>query len=221
MYTFKSKTMFNFLQRSKPYNWEKEMLIEIFRLLPSTFLRYEKQLTDGLIKRVILGSPTKKNYVGFTFNPLVSKRYEEKENNKINIIEDVLVFDLITDSFVTINIYLAFGLVIGYSSPNQKKIRINPNVIDLTKIKFQNLDNIMVEDGVALLTEEEKSLLDINDVYELTLNGKLYYHLVDIKNGDGDFVGIDSNKCIFIITHDPFEINLVEGPLSDILHRNR
>ena len=33
-----------------------------------------------------------------------------------------------------------------------------------------------------------------------------YYRLFELKNGDGNFVGMDKNKCIYLIIQDPYSI---------------
>ena len=64
---------------------------------------------------------------------------------------------------------------------------------------------------------EELAIIDKEDVYEVELNGTIYYHLQELE--DGDFIGIDQNKKIYKITHDPFEITELKGALAEILKR--
>jgi hypothetical protein len=47
------------------------------------------------------------------------------------------------------------------------------------------------------------------------LRGSLYYHLRDLE--DGDFIGIDADKIIYKITHDPFEIIPLNETLEQLL----
>ena len=55
----------------------------------------------------------------------------------------------------------------------------------------------------------------------MSLNGKTYYHVQDITDGDGDFIGIDADKNVYEFRHDPFEITLLTEPLETILKNNK
>jgi hypothetical protein len=52
-------------------------------------------------------------------------------------------------------------------------------------------------------------------VYEVILNGNVYFHIQDLE--DGDFIGIDENKAFYKITHDPFEITKIDTSLKKII----
>ncbi len=66
------------------------------------------------------------------------------------------------------------------------------------------------------MTGEERKNINIGDIYITRLDGKDYYHLKELE--DGDFIAIDTSNHIFEITHDPFEIkNLDRQLLIDIL----
>lgn len=49
----------------------------------------------------------------------------------------------------------------------------------------------------------------------------MYYHIYDLKDGDGDFIGIDEKKNVYKITHDPYEITLLEKTLIELLRENK
>ena len=67
-----------------------------------------------------------------------------------------------------------------------------------------------------MFNHEEISLLNTSDIYKIELNGKIYYHLKDLE--DGDFIGIDTQKNIYLITHDPFKIALQDNDLNYYLN---
>ncbi|WP_162842699.1 hypothetical protein [Mucilaginibacter pineti] len=48
------------------------------------------------------------------------------------------------------------------------------------------------------------------------MDGKVYFHIKDLE--DGDFIGIDSDKIIYKITHDPCEIIPLPESLKTVLN---
>ncbi len=49
----------------------------------------------------------------------------------------------------------------------------------------------------------------------VVVNGAEYFHLKDLE--DGDFVGIDRKKNVFLITHNPPTASLQESDLTAVL----
>lgn len=106
----------------------------------------------------------------------------------------------------------------GLSSPTVKTL-----IPDLNSIKVENLNvEYLGEDEFLeikhLFNADELQLINPSEVYEVELDGKLYYHLKDI--GDGDFIGIDKEKRIFRITHDPYKVLQLDSDLNNVLKDN-
>ena len=123
--------------------------------------------------------------------------------------------------------------MVGIKSFNKGEIFINgysitgatEYVIDVTNINVDHFkrQTLFYEDYQKIegsLTDSERDLLNPGDVYEIKLEGKTYYHLMDLADGDGDFIGMDLKKRVYLITHDPFGIKLLDKPLREILEKN-
>ena len=79
----------------------------------------------------------------------------------------------------------------------------------------------IVTDSNSGIFEEEGKILGVHVIpMPVILEGKTYYHLMDLADGDGDFIGMDLKKRVYLITHDPFEIKLLDKPLREILEKN-
>ncbi|SEO96128.1 hypothetical protein SAMN05192574_11763 [Mucilaginibacter gossypiicola] len=74
---------------------------------------------------------------------------------------------------------------------------------------YQNLKEILDEDEIKLINPD--------DIYEVNLKERIFYHVRDLE--DGDFIGIESNGQICKITHDSFEIIPLKESLAEILSR--
>jgi len=199
--------------RSQLNYWEVDLMINTFKLLGSDYKKFEEQISKGIIKSVRLYKQFP-NYLSFGLNVKLLNEYEKKLESYIEI-RGLSVFDTTSKSFIPFSIECDNGLILGYSMV--KPINFIP---DLNNINVTNHIKIQKGEGEFkkikfLFSKEELALINPSEVYELDLEGKTYYHLKDI--GDGDFLGIDIHKNIYKITHDPFEINIQTNELVDIL----
>lgn len=206
--------MINLFKRTTFKEWEREMLINIINKLPPTYLVFREQIEAGLIKKVFIGSSAIPNYVGFSYNPLISRKYEDKIGRFFKL-SGIFISDFLIGEFVEIEIFISHGLIMGYSIP--QKLKIKP---DLTKIKVDNFkrtffDNADFQKISHLLGKKEISLINPSDVYEVILNGKSFFNIKNLE--DGNFIGIDLEKHVYVITHDPFEIKLLNKDLTEVL----
>ncbi|SEA99225.1 hypothetical protein SAMN05660909_04583 [Chitinophaga terrae (ex Kim and Jung 2007)] len=195
--------MFNLFKRSKVEEWEKQVLINIFCAMPPEFNYLKEQIQDGLLKRVSFGSTVRPNFVGFSYDGSVSKKYERKSDTGF-VIKGVKVFDNLSQSYIDFEIIVYYGLVIGYSTPNNKNVKLDIHRIDTSKLRVQYNTNQLYEKIKPLLRSDYLRKVSPDNVYEVELDGKMYYHLQDLE--DGDFIGMDESGKYYEITHDPYEI---------------
>lgn len=66
-----------------------------------------------------------------------------------------------------------------------------------------------------LLSENDSKMIAHSEIYEVNLDGKKYYHIADL--GDGDFIGINEQKILVKVTHFPFSITEFNGSLGELL----
>ncbi|KOP39612.1 hypothetical protein DBB36_14455 [Flavobacterium sp. WLB] len=205
--------MFNFFKSKKSIHlngWENELLENIFKALGNDYLRFEKQIAEGIIESVRFDKKSQ-DYISFKLNISLLNKYEKK-NEQLFVVKGVKVFDKISSQYKSFDIFIGYGLVLGYSV--QDIFKFDP---DINQIKTELVYNFFYEnedfDKIKFLfTEEELKFLNASDIYEVSLNDKIYYHLKDLE--DGDFLGIDISGNIFVITHDPFEIILQNEKLE-------
>ena len=213
--------MFGLFKRTKIEDWEKEILQSIFLRLPNDYEKYNHQLELGLLRGVMVGVSDIPNYVGFTyFSKVYNKFYNPKGNNYK--LSNIRVFDKVTNEYINMSIYFGYGVINGYSIDTVKAKKIKP---DMSKIilDFVKKQEIGEDDSVKILhflSSEERSFIDINDIYATIIEDKDYYHLKELE--DGDFIGIDLDNNIYKITHDPFQLSLLEREdLLDFLKINK
>jgi len=208
--------MFGFFKRTKIEIWETELLKSVFIKLSGNYVKYLTQIENGLLKGVLVDASDIPNYVGFTYNPSVySKFYESRANNfKLSGIK---VKDSMSGNFVEVSVYFSYGVINGYSiDARVAKFKLVPEEVNIDSVKRVSIGEDDFNEISKLLTSNEIALISKNDVYITSLRGKDYYHLKELE--DGDFIGIDLDNNIYKITHDPFEITLIErGKLESLL----
>lgn len=97
----------------------------------------------------------------------------------------------------------------------KKKQKVDEPTSQATSASNIPPSNIEFDAIRHLFNEEELSLIDPIDVYEVELEGKIYYHVRELE--DGDFIGIDDEKNVYKLTHDPYEITLLNKSLVEVL----
>ena len=205
--------MFRLFRRSKVERWELDVLVNVFTLLSDGYISYRRQVEGGLLTGVFFNSKIRPNHVQFFYDGKIARQYENKKCG-IFALKGIKVFDIKTGSYIDFEIYLAEGLVTGYSTPHNNTFELDTKRTDIFAVKkifSRNSDFLEIR---KLLTTFEMGLLNKDDVYELNVNGNLYYHLWDLD--DGDFIGIDSNKSVYKITHDPLQAELINESLANV-----
>lgn len=206
--------MFGLFKRTKIEAWEIEMLLESLKSLPHGYEKLTEQVQAGIFRGVLIGASDIPGYNAFTFNSKVFSKFSEKNVGQYKI-TGITVPDINTKTNLQYTIYVSSGVINGYSLNNRGKFKLDAKTVNTEKIKIEYIKNLDYEKIKGILTPDETQLVSVSDVYNVSLNNKTYFHLIDL--GDGDFIGIDLEKNVYKITHDPFEIIPVNGNLKFVL----
>ena len=191
----------------KKTNWRidgkaLEFFRQVFIQLPAEFQFLLDGLDKGLYKRFSVNYSMKGQFYSIGFDPLQSdksmikgKQFELKD---IIIKQDGQVYPL--------NITIHDGLWIGFEI--QKSIfDFNNFLVDLStfkKTKSNFSAETKIEKLVSGLTCEQ---LELTNLSEFEIDGKLYYQIKDLK--DGNYIAIDNKGKVFGLIHDPYKIELI------------
>lgn len=204
--------MFNFLKKDNTdFKDRMELVMKIFSLLPVKFLNIQEQLSEGILTGF---KQEGSNYTKFSLRKDILNKFEDKKGDCFEI-KGIKVFDKNIQDFTEINLEVAYGIFVGYNTPNVKKLNPDASKIYVQNFWVKSFENNEFEKIKKLFNEEELRLINPNDVYELILNGQTYYHLKDVE--DGDFIGVDEMKRLYKITHDPYKITEIEKKLSELI----
>jgi len=209
--------MLNFFKQNKRGDIKEHvaMIKNISQLLGGDFDYITKQINEGIIKdiRWLEKSPIS-NYHKFKLDVTLLNKYEDKIG-RCFLLKNIKVFDREIQKLTEINLVVAYGLLIGYSSPGVEIINPNINKIVAADFYIQYFGEDEFNQISSVFSKEELKYINPGDVYSVKIMGKAFYHISDLE--DGDFIAIDSQKNIYKITHDPYEITNLNSPLSAIL----
>ncbi len=121
-------------------------------------------------------------------------------------ISGVSIFHNKTDRFILVKLRVYSSTLKFIYLPFEKDI----NEFDLTSIKvldlqtkeltINNPDEKKVRKILSALTEEQRRQLDIPNTFEIKLDGKQYYTIFDMQ--DGNYISIDRKGSVYRLIHD-------------------
>ncbi|TPG41947.1 hypothetical protein [Flavobacterium pectinovorum] len=210
--------MFKFFKKQKKIHlvgWEKDLFSNLFKLLGDEYNYFREQVSEGIIESIRLEKKIP-NYINFRLNIILLNKFEKKKEPFFTI-NGIKIFDKTSGAYRLLSLDLGYGLILGYSTSDILNFNPDPDIqkIVIDSIYITYPDNEDFNKIKSLLSNEEINLLNASDIYEVELEGKMYYHLKDLE--DGDFIGMDMNKNIYKITHDPFQIIVEENQLINLL----
>ena len=121
-------------------------------------------------------------------------------------ISGVTILHKKTDRYIPVKLQVYLGTLHFIYLPFEKDI----NEFDLTRIKvtglqtqeltINNPDEKALRKILSELTEEQRSKLDIPNTFEIKLDGKQYYTILDMQ--DGNYISIDKKGIVYRLIHD-------------------
>jgi hypothetical protein len=194
--------MFSLFKRTKIETWEIDFLKGVFLKLSNQIGNgFYDQVSSGLLRSVMIGIGDIPNYVGFTYNSNIYNKYyiANSRNYKLS---NIRVKNVYSGEMLTVSIYIAYGVVNGYSLDNKNsKYKFDSSEIDTTNVKKVLIGGEHINSKIlSYLTDREKELINVDDIYITSINNKDYYHLKELE--DGNFIGIDEENNLYEVKHD-------------------
>jgi hypothetical protein len=171
--------------------------------------QFIKQIEDGLIQGELKNLSDIKDYIAFSFDRTKHKQYFNKLGECFSI-SNIIIRDKLSSNRFEVALYFAHNIFCGYvfSSPVQDRRHITDYLVDISLINEGKIGENEFESIKQLFSNEELERINKNDIYSSNINGVLYYHIKELD--DGNFIGINIDNNIYKISHDPFEVILLE-----------
>ena len=187
-----------------------QIISELCKELPKEYNYLSLQFHEGIIAGVRKDFIDTASHWGVHYNSSIINKYENRKCKDFTI-DNIYVSD--SKGKYKTSILVISGCFAGVSIEVAELADIDLYTIDVKGLTISRpkADKTLQK----LFTEEELKYLNTSDIYEVKLEDKAYYHLFDF--GDGDFIVMDKKKNVYKITHDPYEIDLLETNLLSFL----
>jgi hypothetical protein len=108
------------------------------------------------------------------------------------------------------------GLWVGFET-EKNILDFKDFQIDLSqmqKVKINNGQNLNIDKLVYGLSSDK---LDLNNLNEFEIDGKLFYQIKDLE--DGNYIAINEKGQVFGLIHDPYKIELIDTSLKNFVEK--
>lgn len=205
---------FFFKKRKRLLEADIRLLSNVFNVMPSEYNSLNAQIEGGLLHRRLASTNVVRNYVGFSYTSGKS-RYFEKLKERDYVLHGLEIFNISENKYTALDIFVASGLIAGYAAPHASDFKPDIQRVRSSNIHREYLDELNSKDLSKLFDEEELNLLNRSQIYEVELGGITFYHIEELE--DGDFIGMDREKRVYTIRHDPYEIVPLDKSLREFL----
>jgi len=187
----------------------EQLELKITSLLKSDFPQFEEVLNLSKNYGISSSREPLSIYISRGYTPenyeLIIRKYRTSFN--LNGIE---VFNKKTEKFEPIFLYYQNYSLTNIETDNPEFFHKDYDLEQLrkTKIEFEHLtinnpDKEIVEKILKSLTNEQIELLELDDTFEIDFEGKIFYTILDME--DGNYIAIDKNGKIYRLHHDHME----------------
>ena len=208
--------MFKLFGKKRVGDIETHLLLKIFEKLPDEFEHFRRQVAEGLITKASFSDSPIPNTLDFSYDVKLLNKYEAK-GDRCFYLKGIEVFDSSINDWSEVIIECGYGILMGYSTPKSKHFQPDATKIRLNNFRIEYLDGGALKIMKEFLAESEIALINPSEFYEVPLQGRRYFHVLDLE--DGDFIGIDRDRNVYHITHDPFAIKLLDGSIRENLSK--
>ena len=182
----------------------------LFSQLPAEFQFLSDQFAKGLYIRFSVNHAMKGRFYTVGFDPSQSDKSMIKgkqfELNNILIKQDGQTYPL--------NITIFEGVWIGFEIERNildfKNYQFDLSALKRDKSKFAA--DSKIKNLVTGLTSDQ---LDLTNLGEIEVDGKLYYQIKDLE--DGNYIAIDNKGKVYGLIHDPFKIELINKSVKQFV----
>lgn len=212
--------MFSFLKKKKKDVIAIADINKILIEILTNFNSGEKQNAIDAIEKGIIETvkdvkrTIRYDYYGLILNMTLVNEHQDLEQGQYSIL-GTRVWDLSNESYISIEVILMNGLVMGFALPKDTlSFEMDAKRVQARFLSRDSDENDTLSSLKNLLTNEEMSYLEGKQVYEIEIDDKKYYHLKELE--DGNFIGIDSFGKLHKFTHDPYEIVPLSKSIKEI-----
>ncbi len=198
-----------FSRRVKKKHLEK-FEISIREMLKYELPQLEKVIGIGRSFGISFVSEPKGIYINYAYKP---QEYEllRREHKKSFNLYGISVFNYNENCYKPITLYYLYDRLTRVNLENPEYFhrdfdlnKIKLSEVKLEYLKIENPDQKVAQRALKNLTREQIELLELDDTFEIEVDQKLFYTILDLE--DGNYIAVDKNGKIYRLNHDHEEM---------------
>jgi hypothetical protein len=202
--------MFGFFKKSK---WEIKgksfaFFEQVFGALPAQYNFLLEGLHKGLYRSYAINHSYKRNNYFIGFDPKQSDKSMIKGKN----LEIGNIQVECGSSKMPMHLSIHEGLWIGFELAADV-YKIENCRVDVSAIRISQSPRHVPEKVKKLVNGLVCATLDFNDLGEIELDGKTFYQIKDLA--DGNCIAIDNTGAVFELIHDPYSITCIDTSIKN------
>lgn len=140
-------------------------------------------------------------------NSEVYQTYLQKQNSHF-FIDGITIWNRKTSVYQQIRLHCSKDIIHGFNieNPNRFHRSFDLNRLKKESIKIENLpiglnpDKKIVEKILNSLSQKQIELLELEYTFEIDYEGKLFYTILDLE--DGNYIAVDKKGKVYRLNHD-------------------
>lgn len=196
----------------------EQLEIKIADLLADSFPEFRKVLKISKLYGIEFTIKPEGIYLSRGYNP---KQYEEikRNHNKHFDLLGIYVFEKKTKKYVELKLNYLHNSLTKIEIENPKKFHSTFDLnnlkiedVEIKNLKLENPDVKNVLKALKNIDEEKLNLLDIENTFEIEIDEKIFYVILDSE--DGNYIVTDKKGIIYRLIHDHKEVvkKIAENP---------
>jgi hypothetical protein len=198
----------------------KQFENKIAELLINDFPEFKKVIEISKLNGISFPVKPAGIYLHRSYTPKVFEEIKRNHNTYFNL-AGILVFERKSKKYIPLKLNYFHDSLTSIKIENPKKFHKNFDLnnlkvqeIEIKKLKLDNPDKEIVLKILKKLDRGKLNLLDIENTFEIEIDEKLFYTILDME--DGNYIAIDKEGKIYRLNHDNKERvkQIAENPIA-------
>lgn len=195
--------IFNFYTSKKHL---KQFEMKIAELLNNEFPEFKKVIEISNLSAIHFTVKPQGIYLNRSYSPKVFEDIKRNHNTSFHL-NGIFVFEKKSKKHIPLKLHYFHNSLTSINIDDPKNFHRNFDLnnikveeIEIGHLKIQNLDKEIVLKVLKNINEEKLNLLDIENAFEIEIDEKPFYTILDME--DGNYIAIDKQGKIYRLNHD-------------------
>ena len=210
----------NILNRKTKKKHIEQFEIKIIELLETELPQLRKAFGISILRHISFIEKPKCIFVARSYVPKSLEEINRNHKTSFNL-NGISVWNRKTETFELIKLNYYYDALTQIEIDNPEYFhktfdlnKIQKNEIKLEFLKMENPDQKIAEKALKSLTKEQIGLLELEYTFEIELDEKLFYTILDME--DGNYIAVDKKGKIYRLNHDHEErVKLIANKPAD------